>query len=168
MAAGDHSELLELLKRECDAESAAYKRHAGEAEHHRGIAAQMQSLIRLLESGLTPTAEQVNNLRNGHPGGAGAYPVSNNVPLPPRGVFGRKYDRQPEFESMSIIEAIRAILKQNGPTHADELARRVYKFEPAQFSKIKSTIVSEAVKQVKAKKLRRAGENTFALMEEKV
>lgn len=165
MATGNYGTLLELLKRECQAETVAYKRHADEAEHHRGVAAQMQSLIRLLESGVTPTAEQVSNLRNGHAREVGGYIIEDNVPMPVRGAFGRKYGRQPEFENLSVVAAMRKIIGENGPTHADELAKRIYKFDPADFQKVKSAVVSEAVKQVKNKKMRRAGENVFALTE---
>jgi len=160
--ASEHSELLRVLKREYEAENVAYKQHASEAERHRTIAVQMAALIRMLEAGVAPTAEQVKSVRNGHPQ---RIVIDSNVPLPPRGTFARKYERQPEFESVSTIEAIRMILSKNGPTHADDLAKRIYKFDPKDFQKVKSAIVSEIVKQVKAEKMKRTGGNTFALME---
>lgn len=162
MAAGDHIELIEMLKRECDAENAAFEHHTAEADRHRSIAVQMELLIHLLESGAMPAAPKPLNLASLKATGDLLKAWANGAPSK---AFGRKYERQPEFASMSTVAAIRAILKKEGPTHADVLTHRIYKFEPAQFQRVKSAVVSEAVKQVKDNKMRRAGENIFALAE---
>lgn len=78
--------------------------------------------------------------------------------------YGRKYRRQSEFEHLSTTEAMLLLLEE-GPKHADELAGRIFQYEPHEWQRVKTTLVSEAVKLIKQNKLRRMGPNRFGLVE---
>jgi hypothetical protein len=169
MVEAEHSELIQVLKRDRAVEKA-------KAERHGQLAQQMDKLIALLEAGATPSDDLFGQIshRNGSstipPVAATETPRAFAPPAEAPRTFGapvRKFERQPQYEKLSTAEAIRSILAERGPTHADDLAREIFKTNAFNFQKIKSTVVSEAVRGMKNGDLRRVGENIFALSEEK-
>ena len=71
--------------------------------------------------------------------------------------------RRAEYAEVSVMDAIRKLLEK-GDMHADELTKQIFATDNAgDFARAKGSVVSEAVKAVQRKELRRTGPNRFGL-----
>jgi len=141
--------LLRYLRQDRDTRRAKIERDVQ-------ICETIDNLIRLLEAGEMPATEVQGRLE----GLKGAVAVDETF------IGGRKFERRPEYASLSTVKAVRKILAEKGKAHADEIAGTIFAVPEIQRQKVKSVVVSEIVKGIKRGEFRRVGENIFALNNE--
>lgn len=138
------------------------KRRQSRLDREKAICAALEQLAGLLERESTPTVITDPSVL------ADGSALLANWPHPKTlHTFAKRtvIPRQPQFASGSVLDAVRSLLKERGPLHADELTKAIFAADSANFQRAKSSVVSELVKAVKRDEFKRIARNTYALPE---